>query len=86
MKNWYQANTGNGQGLIIEESTGDNIAVTYDEKNAPLVTAAPELLRALIEAEAALRTASDYLHGCMRVEAISAANVAKAVIAMTEGE
>lgn len=44
MKNWYEGKTGNGQGLVIEEETGRNVAVTYDKKDAPLVAAAPELL------------------------------------------
>jgi hypothetical protein len=44
---WYVASTGNHQGLVIEETTGANIAVTYDKENAPLVAAAPRLLNAL---------------------------------------
>jgi hypothetical protein len=45
---WYVASTGNHQGLVIEEKTGRNIAVTYDKADAPLIAAAPELLGALI--------------------------------------
>lgn len=37
----------NRQGLVIDESTGQNIAVTYELRDAKLVAAAPELLRAL---------------------------------------
>jgi hypothetical protein len=37
---WYTAKTGNHQGLIVAEETGENIAVTYDKANAPLITAA----------------------------------------------
>ncbi len=44
---WYSANTGNEQGLIIDEETGRNVAVTYDKKDAALIAAAPELLAAL---------------------------------------
>lgn len=41
---WYAAKAGNDhQGLVIEEGTGRNIAVTYDVKDAPLVAAAPEM-------------------------------------------
>lgn len=48
MKNWYVAKMVNDfQGLVIDEQTGKNIAVTYDKKDAPLVAAAPELLEAL---------------------------------------
>lgn len=32
------------QGLVIDEETGRNVAVTYDPQDAPLVSAAPELL------------------------------------------
>jgi hypothetical protein len=41
---WYVSTTGNHQGLIIDETTGANIAVSYDAKHAPLIAAAPDLL------------------------------------------
>jgi len=48
---WYSKTTNTGspheQGLVIDEATGKNIAVTYDAKHAPLVASAPELLVAL---------------------------------------
>ena len=44
MNNWYEVKTGNHQGLVIEEGTGRNVAVTYDEKDAKLVALAPRLL------------------------------------------
>lgn len=44
---WYVVSTGNHQGLIVEETTGANIAATYNKHDAPLVAAAPELLEAL---------------------------------------
>ncbi len=43
--NWYGKNNSNGQGLIIEEETGRNVAVSYDEKDTNLLAAAPELLK-----------------------------------------
>ena len=46
MNTWYEASTGNHQGLIIDEDTGDNIAVSYDKTNAKLISAAPEMLEA----------------------------------------
>jgi len=48
MKKWYEGNTGNDQGLIIEEGTGKNIAVSYDKGDAPLIAAAPDMLEACI--------------------------------------
>jgi hypothetical protein len=45
--NWYAANSSNQQGLICDESTGGNIAITYNKDHARLVAAAPELLEAL---------------------------------------
>lgn len=47
MKNWYAGGTGNHQGLVIEESTGRNVAVMYDSSDAPLAAAAPAMLRLL---------------------------------------
>lgn len=44
---WYKVKTENHQGLIISEIDGRNIAVTYDEKDADIVAAAPEMLAAL---------------------------------------
>jgi K+/H+ antiporter YhaU regulatory subunit KhtT len=39
-RNWYESNTGNHQGLIIEEETGKNIAVTYEKEHAALIVRA----------------------------------------------
>ena len=48
MNNWYKANTGNDyQGLVIEEETGRNVAVTYEAKDAKLVALAPEMAELL---------------------------------------
>jgi hypothetical protein len=63
---WYQANTGNHQGLIISEATGANIAVVYDKKDAPLVAAAPELLEALKDMERARANGFDLPWGTLR--------------------
>lgn len=42
---WYTSSKkGDLQGLVIEEGTGANIAVTYKVEDAPVVAAAPELL------------------------------------------
>lgn len=45
---WYtNVNKNSIQGLIIAEGTGVNIAVSYDPKDANLISAAPELLEDL---------------------------------------
>ena len=46
---WYESSTGNHQGLIAAEDTGENIAVAYDKINAKLISAAPELLDFVIQ-------------------------------------
>lgn len=48
-RTWYVARMSNAhdQGLVIDEATGANIAVTYASKDTPLIAAAPELLAAL---------------------------------------
>jgi hypothetical protein len=46
-RSWYSSNTGSDQGLVICEATGNNIAVCYSKEDAPLVSAAPDLLKAL---------------------------------------
>ena len=43
---WYTANAGD-QGLIIDEETGRNVAVSYDKDDAKLIVAAPNLLEEL---------------------------------------
>ena len=46
--NWYSTKgAGRGQGLVIDEADGRNVAVAYDEKDAPLLAAAPRLREAL---------------------------------------
>lgn len=45
--NWYtRSKLDDRQGLVIDEDTDANIAVTYDPKHAALVAAAPDLLNA----------------------------------------
>jgi hypothetical protein len=39
-KLWYEAKTGSHQGLVVEEETGRNVAVTYDKADATLIVAA----------------------------------------------
>ena len=51
---WHVASMGNHQGLIVDETTGENIAVAYDKANAPLIATAPELLALAREFESYL--------------------------------
>ena len=44
-RTWRKANMSGDQGLVIEEATGRNVAVTYDKEDAALVAAAPDLLQ-----------------------------------------
>jgi len=45
---WYAAKSAvRGQGLVIDEDTGRNVAVVYDEKDTKLLAAAPRLLEVL---------------------------------------
>lgn len=50
---WHESRTGNHQGLIVADS-GENVAVAYDKKDAPLIASAPDLLAALDAALIAL--------------------------------
>ena len=40
---WYESKSCNDQGLVIDEETGENIAVSYKKENAALIAAAPEM-------------------------------------------
>lgn len=43
---WYATKPGNPyQGIVIDERTGANIAVTYDKEYADLIASAPDLLQ-----------------------------------------
>ena len=55
--NWYTGKGSGGQGTVIEETTGRTVAVAYDEKDAPLLASAPELLAALETAYAVMTSA-----------------------------
>jgi hypothetical protein len=81
--NWYVANTGNHQGLVIEETTGRNVAVAYDKADAPMLAAAPDLLAALEAAEGALSSfvdgnTSPNLKACAAMRDFAQAAIAKA--------
>ena len=69
-QNWYHKNQGNGQGLIIDEATGRNVAVAYDGKDAQLLAAAPQLLDALKEARTVLKWAAQESKGKVKAEVV----------------
>lgn len=48
---YYRANmTGNGQGLIIDEKTGSNIAIVYDEDDTDEIVHAVNMHEELVQA------------------------------------
>lgn len=49
MNKWYAKDTGSDQGLIIDENTGESIAVSYKLENAPMIAFAPEAINLLRE-------------------------------------
>ena len=54
MNRWYGKITGSNQGLIIDETTGENIAVAYDPINTTLIAMAPRMLDELKDIALAL--------------------------------
>jgi hypothetical protein len=52
---WYVSKTSNDQGLIVDEKTGANIAVSYEKVNAQLISSAPDLLEACEQAATELQ-------------------------------
>lgn len=75
---WYAARGSGGQGIVIEEGTGRNVAVTYEEKDAPLAAAAPEMAELLTKV---LQSLDD--EGSVDVTEISAI---RALLAKIRGE
>jgi len=66
-KSWYSKPTGcGGQGLVIDEATGNNIAVAYDETNGSLIAAAPDMLATL---RAIAADCEDYLNDDLDMDA-----------------
>lgn len=47
---WYEASTGNHQGLIVETKTERNIAVTYDKNDTAFIVTACNAHEELIQA------------------------------------
>lgn len=75
---WYAARGSGGQGIVIEEGTGRNVAVTYEEKDAPLAAAAPDMAELLTKV---LQSLDD--EGSVDVTEISAV---RALLAKIKGE
>jgi len=53
---WYFKLGSMGPALVIDEADGRTVAVAYDEKDAALLAAAPELLARLAEVTCCLNT------------------------------
>lgn len=57
---WYHKESAGGhQGLVISESTGASIAVTYDRADAPAVALLPEFVAALRDCVESLEAAME---------------------------
>ena len=53
-QSWYSPKSSNHQGTIVSEPDGRTVAVAYDKADAPLLAAAPALLKALMDAREVL--------------------------------
>lgn len=53
--NWYTADASFDQVIIIDETTGETIAVSYKSENAPVIACAPEAVALLEETLEMLR-------------------------------
>lgn len=61
---WHVISTSNHQGLVISDTTHTYVAITYDEKDAPLVALAPTMHEALVRiADLARSTTITYCNG-----------------------
>ena len=60
---YYHKTTSSDQGLVIDEQTGRTVAVVYDAKDAPLLAAAPALLKACQAALQYLQDTNPLEHG-----------------------
>jgi hypothetical protein len=63
--NWYISNGSFDQAIVIDEITGETIAVSYKSKNAPMIACAPEAVELLEETLEMLRnmTSEDFSMG-----------------------
>lgn len=65
-KNWYVAHSACPyQGLVVDEETGKNVAVSYDKEDAPILAAGKEAVELLSETLDLLNnmTSNDYSLG-----------------------
>lgn len=60
-REWYESNTGNHQGLIIEYGSGKNIAITYDKADAAFIVRAVNRDHVFDELVAALKDSASSL-------------------------
>lgn len=85
MNKWYTPTKYDAlQGLVIDESTGANIAVTYDPKDAQKIAALPELVEALRNLLDDVEYARQYIEpGLIGARQVRAA---RAALALLEGD
>jgi hypothetical protein len=81
------------QGQIYDTATGRTVALTYDDdtgERTRLIAAAPDLLAALVEAEAVIRWAAQEAKGRVKAEMVGGwlhhADSARAAIAKATGK
>ena len=82
-RTWYAAKAGNAhQGLVIDEKTGRNVAVSYDVADTAILAAAPGMLDALELAQATVERLQRHAPG----SANGTLDVVRAAIAKAKGE
>lgn len=69
--NWYAKKTSADQGLVIDEASGANIAVTYEADNAEFITTACNSHAALVDALEKILAAPDYMVSQIAREALA---------------
>lgn len=78
--NWYTTSTAEDtQGLIYNEKTGQNIAVSYNPEHAAIIAAAPKLLDACKLAYIHLRECNDCEENAANHGAEAIAAIEKAI-------
>jgi hypothetical protein len=79
---WYEAKTGNHQGLVVDENTGENIAVIYDKADTAFIVKSCNSHEDLLEA---LKACKAYMIGeCTELDLIQTDKLAEQAIVKAE--